>query len=165
MRGRASGTEPEPVRIPPLHFRRNLVHTADAHRTFFCITEIRLRRGHGQHGGTDACTVHEGDVPLSVPYGQRESFLQLRSVLLQHFHIFWHDNVAVHIHCLLGCGRKCQGYQQRYCNQVLRHSLPLSVHSNESVTFTSPLPNAAFSSACVALSILPSRVKFHELVS
>ena len=38
-------------------------------------------------------------------------------------------------------------------------------YSSESVTFTSPLPNAAFSSGCVALSIFPSLVKFHEFLS
>ena len=37
--------------------------------------------------------------------------------------------------------------------------------SSESVTLTSPSPNAAFSSVCETLSIFPKRVKFHELVS
>ena len=69
IRQRQGSTEPEPAGIILFHLCRNLVYAADALGTFLRITVIRLRCGHRQHGGADACAVHKGDVPLRSPYG------------------------------------------------------------------------------------------------
>lgn len=97
---RQGGAELEPVRILPLHLRRDLIHPADAPDTFLRISIIWLRGWHSQHGCADACAVHKGDMPLCIPLGQWEGLFQLRPVRIQHFHVFRNDDVGVNIDCL-----------------------------------------------------------------
>lgn len=132
------GAEPEPIRILPLHLRRNLIHPADTPGTFLRNTVIRLRGRHGQHGGTDACTVHEGDMPLRTPCGQRECLFQLRPVRFQHFHVFGDDDVGMDIKRLSAKGngaerhsRKQQSEQSHFSNRLYSSSVTGSSHSLE----------------------------------
>ena len=95
--------EQEPSGVFTLRPGRRLVHEAYATGTFSGVAEIRLGRGHCQHGRAYARAVHEGYVACGVPRRQRKRLFKLRPVGFQRPRVFRHDDVRVHVEGL--CGR------------------------------------------------------------
>ena len=90
---RQCGAELESRRMVALDLGATLVHLAD-----YFAAAARLRGTHGQHRTFYSGFVHEFDLLVKVPFGQRETFIVFKMLSLDNLEIFRRDDVAMHIH-------------------------------------------------------------------